>query len=65
MRSFVRAKLGDIDFALMSACEIWGQFNSIGPNTSHNCLCSSKSCFKTSQTPVDDNEGYKKCQEKT
>ena len=22
-------KLGDIDFALMSACEIWEQFNSI------------------------------------
>jgi len=29
MRSFVRAKLSDIDFAFMSACEIWGQFNSI------------------------------------
>jgi len=29
MRSFVRAKLGDIDFALMSACEIWKQLNSI------------------------------------
>jgi len=27
--SFVRAKLGDIDFALMSACEIWEQINSI------------------------------------
>ena len=29
MRSFVRAKLGDFDLALMSACEIWEPFNSI------------------------------------